>query len=114
MSVRNESLDIPVDGQHIAGTLLTRGAVLLVESEHDQVVPHAVTANYLAAFVQVRSLTHRTIPGADHGLAEEAWRQAYTSILVNWLTEMTADAHPRTPSPEGERPSDAPAHTGGR
>ena len=49
-------------------------------------------ANYLAACVQAHSLTYRVIEGADHGLAEESWRRAYTAILVNWLREMTAGA----------------------
>src|SRR5262249_25180893 len=68
-----------------------RGDVLLVESEHDHVVPHPVAANYLAACVQAHSLTYRVIEGADHGLSEEPWRLVYTSILVAWLKELTAD-----------------------
>ncbi len=26
----------------------------------------------------------------DHGLSEEPWRSAYTTLLVSWLNEMTA------------------------
>jgi hypothetical protein len=37
---------------------------------------------------KVHSLTYRAISGADHGLAQQPWRDAYTSILVKWLTEM--------------------------
>jgi pimeloyl-ACP methyl ester carboxylesterase len=69
-----------------------RGDVLLVESEHDQVVPHPVMVNYLAACTHVRSLTYRAIEGADHALSEERWRRAYTTILVNWLTEVLPGA----------------------
>src|SRR5438477_308455 len=82
----------PEDNRALCACEAFRGNVLLVESEHDHVVPHPVIANYLAACVQVRSLTYRVIPGADHGLAEEPWRLAYTSILVNWLTEMLVAA----------------------
>jgi pimeloyl-ACP methyl ester carboxylesterase len=67
-----------------------RGDVLLVESEHDNVVPHPVIENYLSACVRARSLTYRVLEGADHGLSEEAWRSAYTTLLVSWLNEMTA------------------------
>jgi pimeloyl-ACP methyl ester carboxylesterase len=80
----------PEDNRALCACEAFRGDVLLVESEYDHVVPHPVLANYLAACVQVHSLTYRVIEGADHGLAEEPWRLAYTSILVKWLTEMLA------------------------
>ena len=32
------------------------------------------------------------IEGADHGLSEEPWQQAYTSLLVNWALEMVLGA----------------------
>jgi dienelactone hydrolase len=64
------------------------GDVLIVESECDDVVPHAVVANYIAACRQARSVTSRRIEGADHALSETPWEQAYTSFLVNWLKEM--------------------------
>ena len=68
------------------------GDVLIVESEHDDVVPPPVIANYRAAFWKAHSLTYRVIEGADHGISEEQWQQAYTSILVNWATEMVIGA----------------------
>ena len=37
-------------------------------------------------------MTYRVIEGADHGLSEERWQQAYTSLLVNWATEMVLGA----------------------
>lgn len=64
------------------------GDVLVVESELDHVIPHAVIASYLEACVQPRSLTYRVIQGADHGLTEESTQRAYTALLVNWMTEM--------------------------
>src|SRR5205807_4834052 len=80
----------PEDNRALCACEAFRGDVLVVESEHDHVVPHPVIANYLAACVQAHSLTHRVIDGADHGLSEEPWRHAYTSIVVTWLTEMMA------------------------
>jgi uncharacterized protein len=79
-----------------------RGDVLLVESEHDDVVPHPVHTSYREACVQAHSVKHHVIAGADHGLSEEVWRQEYTSILVNWLTQMTVGASLSDP----EKPSE--------
>jgi dienelactone hydrolase len=69
-----------------------RGDALIVESEHDNVVPHPVIENYVAAFSNAKSLTARTIDGADHGLSEKSMRKAYTELLIKWLTEMIAGA----------------------
>ena len=68
------------------------GDVLLVESEHDDIIPHPVFANYRAAFKNVRSLTYRLVEGADHGLSQEAWQQAYGTLLLRWMTEMVVGA----------------------
>ena len=69
-----------------------RGDVLIVESEHDAIVPHQVIANYIAAFTKVKSITSRVIAGADHGLEDKKCQRAYTSLLINWLTEMVIGA----------------------
>ena len=66
------------------------GDVLLVESEHDEIVPHAAVASYLQAFLNAHSLTYRIIEGADHGLSDDASQRAYTALLMNWLSEMVA------------------------
>jgi dienelactone hydrolase len=60
------------------------GDVLLVESEHDDVVPGSATANYRTAFARARSVTVRVIEGADHALSEPRWQDAYTALLTNW------------------------------
>jgi hypothetical protein len=61
------------------------GDVLVVESEDAAVIPSPVVANYLAAFARARSVTHRVIAGADHGLSREEWRREYTAALLAWL-----------------------------
>ena len=68
------------------------GDVLVVESQHDSIVPHPVVASYVGAFANARSLTYRMIEGADHGLTSEPWKNAYTDLLVTWMKEMTAPA----------------------
>jgi uncharacterized protein len=67
------------------------GDALVVESEHDEIIPHPAVANYIAAFANAHSLTYRVIEGADHALSEERWERAYTDLLVNWLSEMTKE-----------------------
>lgn len=69
-----------------------RGDVLIVESERDDLVPHATILSYRRAFSQVRSLTYRMINGADHGLSDELCREAYSAVLTSWATEMILGA----------------------
>ncbi|ACO76300.1 hypothetical protein AvCA_00330 [Azotobacter vinelandii CA] len=76
------------DNRALAACAAFRGDVLIVESEHDQLIPHTTIMNYRSAFVRAHSLTHRIIDGADHALSEDICQQAYTSILVRWVTEM--------------------------
>jgi uncharacterized protein len=64
------------------------GDVLIVESEKDDIIPHAVISNYLEAFIKPHSLTYRVISGADHGLSAGEHQRAYTALLVKWLEEM--------------------------
>ncbi len=69
-----------------------RGDVLIVESEFDELVPHQSIMSYRAAFTSSHSMTHRILDGADHALSDESCKQAYTSILVSWMTEMVMGA----------------------
>ncbi len=48
--------------------------------------------NKHAALKGAHSLTYRVIEGADHALSDERWQQAYTSLLLNWATEMVLGA----------------------
>ena len=80
------------------------GDVLLVESEHDEIVPHTVIASYLQACLKAHSLTYRVIEGADHGLSDDASQLAYTALVVNWLVEMIAG---RRAGARGEAPDPA-------
>ena len=64
------------------------GDILIVESEHDDIVPHAAIANYLDAARPARSITYRMLSGVDHGLSTPDAQQAYTDVLLAWLREM--------------------------
>lgn len=69
-----------------------KGDLLVVESEHDHIIPHTVITSYVEASVDRRSLTYRMIAGADHGLSATTCQQAYTALLTNWMTEMLGGA----------------------
>lgn len=88
------------DNRALAACTRFTGDVLIVESEYDNIVPHAVIRNYIAALANVRSLTTRVIEGADHGLAAERAQRAYTALLLNWLTEMVVGARISEVTPE--------------
>lgn len=65
-----------------------KGDVLLIEAEHDHLVPHETIMSYRRAFENAHSLTHRIIDGADHAMSGETCQQAYTSVLSTWAMEM--------------------------
>ena len=87
-----------------------RGEVLLIESGHDAIIPHAVVQSYREACAQARSLTVRTIAEADHGLTDPIWQRAYTRQLANWLGGVALAARGRqgTPPDIAGEPESAP------
>src|SRR5215217_3394538 len=89
----------PDENRALGACAAFRGDVLIVESGHDDIIPHPVIANYMAAFEKAHSVTYRVIEAADHGLSEETWQQAYTTLLVNWAT-MVLGAHEGDSAPE--------------
>jgi uncharacterized protein len=80
------------DNRALRACAAYRGDVLIVESAHDEVVPHPAIASYIGAFSKAHSLTARVIDGADHALSDQRCQRAYTSILVGWLSEMIVGA----------------------
>ena len=48
--------------------------------------------NYVNAFMKPRSTTARVIANADHALSDEKHQRDYTTLLINWLTEMIVGA----------------------
>jgi len=64
------------------------GDVLIVEAENDDIVPHPVIENYVAAFAHAQSLTSRRIGDADHALSGEQAQLDYSTTLLKWLSEM--------------------------
>ena len=91
------------------------GDVLIIESEHDDTVPHRTIENYRESCKHAHSLTYRVIQGADHGLSEITAQRSYTTLLVNWLNEMLIGARSGSiateTSPRGVVLQAAPART---
>ncbi|QQX87171.1 alpha/beta fold hydrolase [Cupriavidus necator] len=100
----------PESNRALRACAVFAGDVLVIESEHDQVVPHAAVMSYVDACVHASSMTYRVIKGADHGLTEEESQRAYSSLLVNWLREMITVARAGPVSAErAEPPAERPA-----
>lgn len=87
MEYRNTRV-APETNRALSACAAFSGDVLIVESEHDEHVPHATIMSYRAAFQRSHSMTHRIIDGADHSLSSERCQQAYTDILTSWVSEM--------------------------
>jgi uncharacterized protein len=56
--------------------------VLLVESEHDEVISPAIVATYLAGQPAIDRVV---LPGAGHALTDPAWRADYERVLVDFF-----------------------------
>ncbi|MDE1165388.1 MAG: alpha/beta fold hydrolase [Pseudomonas sp.] len=82
----------PGDNRALGACATFEGDVLLVESEHDDYVPHTTLMSYRSAFVNAHSLTHRLVDGADHALSTDANQKAYSAMLSAWVSEMVIGA----------------------
>jgi pimeloyl-ACP methyl ester carboxylesterase len=101
----------PAHNRALAQAARFEGDVLVVESEHDALIPHQVIRNYLDAFGRARSVTHRVIRGADHALSRPAWRRAYGAIVSDWFAARLPSG--ATPGREAAGPRRRAASTAG-
>lgn len=88
--VQDREEDFFQDIQPEQGNFALTGAhtakkVLLIESEHDQIIPHKIFELYKEAVTDKTKLTHETIKDADHQLSKEKWKQEFIDILVHWF-----------------------------
>ena len=107
----------PQDNRALKACAAFKGDVLIIESENDNIVPHAVIENYREACRNAHSLTYRVIQGADHGLSDEVSQRAYTAVLVSWFTEMVMGARQQVSIAQvsaslGAAPAEAEPHRG--
>jgi pimeloyl-ACP methyl ester carboxylesterase len=88
-----ESNDAPEERQQVnepANTALRnlrnfRGDTLVLESEADEVISHAVIDKYLAA---ASRCTHHVIPDAAHALVREEWNAAFIREILEWFRDL--------------------------
>jgi uncharacterized protein len=107
----------PQDNRALKACAAFKGDILIIESEHDDTVPHPTIQSYVEAATHARSLTYRVIQGADHGLSQEPPQRAYTALLVNWFAEMVFGARQGGPTAQtavraGAAPEEAPPRAG--
>jgi pimeloyl-ACP methyl ester carboxylesterase len=69
------------DAQPLRNLGAFAGPVLVIESEHDEVIPRAVVEAYLSACPQAR---HAVIPGAAHALSDPTWSKAFLALILAW------------------------------
>ena len=107
----------PQENRALKACAAFKGDILIVESEHDDTVPHPAIQNYVEAATHAHSLTYRVIAGADHGLSQEPVQRAYTALLVSWFAEMVFGARQAGPTAQvaarsGAAPEEAPPRPG--
>src|SRR5690606_26379920 len=83
-----QSLLGPMDNRALGACATFEGDVLIVESEHDEHVPHETIMSYRSACRKAHSMTHRIIDGADPGPSSELCQQPCTGILSRWISGM--------------------------
>jgi pimeloyl-ACP methyl ester carboxylesterase len=59
--------------------------VLIAESEHDEVIPHATVEAYRAAFPHA---SHHVIPDTAHSLADDAARGAFLALILSFFAPL--------------------------
>lgn len=92
LSQYRHALQSPDSNRALAACSTFTGDVLLVESEHDDYVPHTTIMSYRHAFMRSHSLSHRIIDGADHALSTDSQQEAYTALINAWVGEMVIGA----------------------
>jgi uncharacterized protein len=76
----------PAENRALRAAARFEGDVLIVESEDDTVIPHAVIDNYVRAFRAACTTQYQLLAHADHGLSGLAARRAWSALLMRWLT----------------------------
>ena len=62
-----------------------QGPVLIVESEKDEVIPHASIEAYLRLSPGSQ---HQVIPNATHALTDPAWDAAFVASISSWFKDL--------------------------
>ena len=61
--------------------------ILLIEAEHDQVIPHYIIELIIKA-AKPNSLEHVVVKGSDHQFSKPEWQQEFIELLTKWFGNM--------------------------
>ncbi len=85
----------PEGSKTLADVQAFDGNILIIESEHDEVIPHQMVENFLAAAPKERT-DHAVMAGTSHALKDPKDWAAYQAILLGWLKKTHPDFTPPT------------------
>lgn len=63
------------------------GNLLLIESEHDEFIPHQIVENYLNAVKDKSKLSYVIMKDTGHNLSNEKMLQEFIQILTDWFAD---------------------------
>jgi len=77
-------VEVPEAAASLRNVAGREGPVLIVESERDEIIPHAVVEAYLSA---CRNGRHELMPDVGHRLDSERSRALFIQIVVEWFRQ---------------------------
>jgi pimeloyl-ACP methyl ester carboxylesterase len=83
LALREKREEPPPESAALDAVATFSGPVLIVESEMDESVPHAIIEAYRAACPTAQ---HHLIPGAGHELSHPEWRAEFVAAIVDFLS----------------------------
>ncbi len=63
------------------------GDILIIESEHDEFIPHQIVKNYLNAVKNKSKLDYVVMKDTGHNLSNEKMLQEFITILTDWFAD---------------------------
>lgn len=66
------------------------GHFMLIEHEHDELIPHSIVNAYIKASNSASSSQYHIIKGAQHHLGSPQWKQQSEALTVNWLKKIAS------------------------
>ncbi len=58
--------------------------ILLIEAEHDQVIPHYII-ELITKAAKPNSLEHVVVKGSDHQFSRPEWQEEFIELLIRWF-----------------------------
>lgn len=90
---RRSSIESPETAAALRDLACYGGATLVVESEHDELIPHGIVEAYLAA---CRNCRHEVISDIGHVLDDVRSKARFLDLIVAWFGDTLSGANPRT------------------